>query len=60
MYVVFKPCTRKIVRMALKKEVHPSLFGRAKPVTPWGKPALGMKTRNKKKYSNMYIIRRRK
>nr|YP_010337755.1 ribosomal protein L2 [Sahlingia subintegra]UNJ17340.1 ribosomal protein L2 [Sahlingia subintegra] len=37
-----------------------SPIGRAKPVTPWGKPALGMKTRNKKKYSNMYIIRRRK
>nr|YP_010337182.1 ribosomal protein L2 [Pseudoerythrocladia kornmannii]QUE28263.1 ribosomal protein L2 [Pseudoerythrocladia kornmannii]UNJ16767.1 ribosomal protein L2 [Pseudoerythrocladia kornmannii] len=37
-----------------------SPIGRAKPVTPWGKPALGMKTRNKKKYSNIYIIRRRK
>nr|QUE29599.1 ribosomal protein L2 [Erythrotrichia foliiformis] len=37
-----------------------SPIGRARPVTPWGKPALGMKTRNKKKYSNIYIIRRRK
>lgn len=29
------------------------------PVTPWGKPALGMKTRNTKKQSNKLIIRRR-
>ncbi len=29
------------------------------PVTPWGKPALGAKTRNKKKQSNKYIVRRR-
>ncbi len=29
------------------------------PVTPWGKPALGVKTRDKKKQSNKLIIRRR-
>jgi len=34
--------------------------GRPHPVTPSGKPALGQKTRNKKKYSNKYILRRRK
>nr|YP_009244220.1 ribosomal protein L2 [Gelidium elegans]AMK96462.1 ribosomal protein L2 [Gelidium elegans] len=37
-----------------------SPIGRPKPLTPWGKPALGMKTRSKKKYSNPYILRRRK
>ncbi len=30
------------------------------PKTPWGKPALGKKTRSKKKRSNKYIIKRRK
>ncbi len=34
-------------------------IGRARPLTPWGKPALGVKTRSKKKLSNIYIIRRR-
>ena len=34
-------------------------IGRTKPLTPWGKPALGMKTRKTKKLSNAYIIRRR-
>ena len=34
-------------------------IGRARPLTPWGKPALGIKTRKKKKTSNSYIIRRR-
>ncbi len=29
------------------------------PKTPWGKPALGVKTRKKKKYSNKFIIKRR-
>jgi large subunit ribosomal protein L2 len=33
--------------------------GRTRPLTPWGKPALGMKTRKKKKASNAYILRRR-
>jgi large subunit ribosomal protein L2 len=32
--------------------------GRTRPLTPWGKPALGMKTRKKKKVSNAYILRR--
>lgn len=35
-------------------------IGRKGPVTPWGKPALGLKTRNKKKASNKLIVRRRK
>ena len=34
-------------------------IGRTRPLTPWGKPALGMKTRQKKKLSNAYILRRR-
>jgi large subunit ribosomal protein L2 len=34
-------------------------IGRSGPVTPWGKPALGMKTRKKKKRSNALIVRRR-
>jgi len=35
-------------------------IGRKAPVTPWGKPTLGLKTRKKKNKSNQYIIRRRK
>ena len=34
-------------------------IGRPGPSTPWGKPALGLKTRKKKKQSNKLIIRRR-
>ena len=34
-------------------------IGRPGPVTPWGKPALGLKTRNRKKSSNKMIIRRK-
>jgi large subunit ribosomal protein L2 len=34
-------------------------IGRARPVTPWGKPALGMKTRKSKKRSDTLIIRPR-
>ena len=34
-------------------------IGRTKPLTPWGKAALGIKTRKKKKLSNAYILRRR-
>ena len=34
-------------------------IGRSGPSTPWGKPALGLKTRNKKKASNKLIVRRR-
>jgi large subunit ribosomal protein L2 len=37
-----------------------SPIGRARPVTPWGKPALGVKTRSKTKYSDFYIVRGRK
>ena len=36
-----------------------SPVGRPGPVTPWGKPALGLKTRNKKARTNKYIIKRR-
>ncbi len=36
-----------------------SPIGMPGPVTPWGKPTLGYKTRNKKKQSNKYIVRRR-
>jgi len=36
-----------------------SPIGRPGPVTPWGKPALGYKTRKKKNPSNQYIVRRR-
>ncbi len=35
-------------------------IGLPSPVTPWGKPTLGYKTRRKKKESDKYIIRRRK
>jgi len=34
-------------------------IGRVSPVTPWGKPALGYKTRKKKKASDKYIVKRR-
>lgn len=34
-------------------------IGMPAPLTPWGKPALGLKTRNKKKKSDKYIVRRR-
>jgi len=34
-------------------------IGRSGPVTPWGKPALGYKTRKNKKYSDRFIIKRR-
>lgn len=34
-------------------------IGRKSPVTPWGKPALGLKTRNKKKASTKLIVRGR-
>lgn len=35
-------------------------IGRPSPVTPWGKPTLGYKTRKKNKESDKYIIKRRK
>ena len=36
-----------------------SPIGRPSPVTPWGKPALGYKTRNKKARTNKFIVKRR-
>ena len=36
-----------------------SPVGMPSPVTPWGKPALGYKTRKKNKASDKYIVRRR-
>ena len=36
-----------------------SPVGRPGPVTPWGKPALGLKTRDKKARTNKYIVKRR-
>ena len=36
-----------------------SPIGRPGPVTPWGKPALGYKTRSKHKSSNKFIVKRR-
>ena len=35
-------------------------IGRKGPVTPWGKPALGLKTRKNKKASNKFIVSKRK
>ena len=37
-----------------------SPVGRKSPLTPWGKPALGKKTRNNKKHSTKLIVKRRK
>lgn len=34
-------------------------IGRKAPLTPWGKPTLGFKTRKKNKHSSKYIVRRR-
>ncbi len=36
-----------------------SPIGRSGPVTPWGKPALGYKTRKKKNRTNKFIVKRR-
>jgi large subunit ribosomal protein L2 len=35
-------------------------IGRSGPFTPWGKPALGFKTRKKKKDSDKYVVRKRR
>nr|YP_010500109.1 ribosomal protein L2 [Gormaniella terricola]UWV18286.1 ribosomal protein L2 [Gormaniella terricola] len=35
-------------------------IGRSRPLTPWGKPALGQLTRKAKKYSDKLILRKRK
>lgn len=37
-----------------------SPIGRSHPCTPWGRPALGVKTRQANKFSNQFIIRKRK
>jgi len=34
--------------------------GNPHPVTPWGQPTKGYRTRNRKKYSNKFIVKRRK
>nr|YP_009300129.1 ribosomal protein L2 [Pelargonium transvaalense]YP_009300194.1 ribosomal protein L2 [Pelargonium transvaalense]YP_009338962.1 ribosomal protein L2 [Pelargonium endlicherianum]YP_009339016.1 ribosomal protein L2 [Pelargonium endlicherianum]YP_009339084.1 ribosomal protein L2 [Pelargonium quinquelobatum]YP_009339141.1 ribosomal protein L2 [Pelargonium quinquelobatum]YP_784098.1 ribosomal protein L2 [Pelargonium x hortorum]YP_784158.1 ribosomal protein L2 [Pelargonium x hortorum]Q06FM3.1 Re len=34
-------------------------IGRKKPATPWGRPALGIRTRKRKKYNDNLILRRR-
>ena len=36
-----------------------SPVGRPGPVTPWGKPALGYKTRKKKNQTDKFIVKRR-
>ena len=57
-----------IAKSVLKKKEEKNLsdddvvgagIGRPGPSTPWGKPALGLKTRKKKKQSNKLIVRRR-
>jgi large subunit ribosomal protein L2 len=59
-----KPKVRGVVKNPID---HPhgggegrSPIGRTKPVTPWGKPALGIKTRKKNKASSKYILRSRR
>jgi len=60
-------CKRPHVRGSVMNPVdHPhgggegrAPIGRSGPVTPWGKPTLGAKTRNKKKRSSGLIVRRR-
>merc|ERR1712100_103303 len=59
-----KPKVRGVVKNPID---HPhgggegrSPIGRPKPITPWGKPALGIKTRNKNKASSKLILRSRR
>ena len=59
----FRPTVRGVV---MNPNDHPhgggegkSPIGRPSPVTPWGKPALGYKTRNKKNRTNKFIVKRR-
>ncbi len=59
----FRPTVRGVV---MNPNDHPhgggegkSPIGMPSPVTPWGKPALGLKTRKKKKASNQFIVKRR-
>ena len=35
-------------------------IGHPGPLSPWGKPTLGKKTRHKNRYSDLLIVRRRK
>ncbi len=58
----FRPSVRGV---AMNPNDHPhgggegkSPIGMPAPVTPWGKPALGLKTRNPRKYSNRMIVKR--
>lgn len=58
--------TPKVRGVAMNPCDHPhgggegrSPIGRSRPVTPWGKPALGKKTRKSKNSSNVSIIRSR-
>ena len=60
----FRPSVRGVV---MNPNDHPhgggegkAPIGRPAPVTPWGKPTLGLKTRKKKKSSSQYIIKGRK
>jgi len=53
--------------VAMAPNAHPhgggegrSPIGKSSPVTPWGKPTLGAKTRRKKKQSDRLIVKRRK
>ena len=56
----------KVRGVAMNPVDHPHGGGEGKtsggrhPVSPWGKPTKGMKTRNKKKQSSKYIVRGRK
>ncbi len=62
-YLGIKPTVRGVTMNPVD---HPHGGGEGKtgpggnPKTPWGKPALGYKTRNKKKASSKLIVRRRK
>jgi len=62
-YMGFRPTVRGSV---MNPNDHPhgggegkSPVGRKSPMTPWGKPALGLKTRAKKNASDKYIVKRR-
>ena len=59
----FRPTVRGVV---MNPNDHPhgggegkSPIGRPAPVTPWGKPALGLKTRKHKNRNNKFIVKRR-
>ena len=63
LHMGFRPTVRGVV---MNPNDHPhgggegkSPIGMPSPVTPWGKPALGYKTRNKKKASDKFIVKRR-